>query len=168
MVLLVLFLGCARPQTAEKRPELTRQEQEEMLLRVNKYLVEKDYELMNAYADRKGWEVESTETGLLYQICRQTGADRVNQGELVTIAYEISLLDGTVSYDSDEDGLLEFRLGNSQEIAGLEQGIAMMGKGEMARFIIPPHLGYGLIGDEKRIPARAIIVYEVELLDVQR
>jgi FKBP-type peptidyl-prolyl cis-trans isomerase len=70
-------------------------------------------------------------------------------------------------YSSDEDGNKLFRLGKSQEISGLEQGVAMMREGEKARFIIPPHLAYGLLGDENRIPARSIIIYQVELVDVK-
>jgi FKBP-type peptidyl-prolyl cis-trans isomerase len=30
---------------------------------------------------------------------------------------------------------------------------------------MPPHLAYGLIGDDNKIPARAIIVYDVEVID---
>ena len=42
-----------------------------------------------------------------------------------------------------------------------------MRAGDKARFIIPPHLAYGLLGDENRIPARSIIIYQVELVDVK-
>ncbi len=55
-----------------------------------------------------------------------------------------------------------------QPIFNAETGkheVEMMREGEKARFIIPPHLAYGLLGDEKQIPARSIIVYEVELLE---
>ena len=103
---------------------------------------------------------------LFYEIYERTDGIRVKDGELVTINYEISLLDGSTCYTSDNDGPREFRLGRSQEISGLEQGLAMMKEGEKARFIIPPHLGYGLIGDEKKIPARSIIVYMVELAEI--
>jgi FKBP-type peptidyl-prolyl cis-trans isomerase len=57
-------------------------------------------------------------------------------------------------------------LGHSTEESGLEQGILMMQEGDKARFILPPHLAHGLLGDENMIPARSIIVYEVELLDI--
>jgi FKBP-type peptidyl-prolyl cis-trans isomerase len=43
----------------------------------------------------------------------------------------------------------------------------MMRAGDKARFVIPPHLAYGLLGDENRIPARAIIVYQLELVEVK-
>jgi FKBP-type peptidyl-prolyl cis-trans isomerase len=145
---------------------MSNEEQEEMLLRVNKYLVQKDVELIESYAARRQWSMEVTETGLFYEIFEETDGIKPRQGDKVKILYEVSLLDGSTCYSSDEDGPRSFILGRSEEISGLEQGIAMMRAGEKARFIIPPHLGYGLIGDEKRIPARSIIVYLVELTEI--
>ena len=51
--------------------------------------------------------------------------------------------------------------------SGLEEGILLMKTGGKAKFILPPHLAYGLPGDGKKIPARAILVYDVELLSIQ-
>lgn len=141
-------------------------DKEEMLLRVNKYLVEKDVELMRSYAEKQHWNMEVSETGLFYEIYETTDGSPVKQGDLVSINYQISLLDGSRCYSSEEDGPREFSIGRSQEISGLEQGVAMMKEGEKARFIIPPYLAYGLIGDEGRIPARSIIVYSVELVGI--
>jgi FKBP-type peptidyl-prolyl cis-trans isomerase len=136
-----------------------------MLLRVNRFLVKKDIELIRSYASRRGWEMEVSETGLFYEIYEHTEGKPAKKGMRVRIAYRVSLLDGTLCYSSDRDGEKIFVLGKSQEISGLEQGVEMMREGEKGRFIIPPHLAYGLLGDEKRIPARSIIVYEVELLE---
>ena len=165
--MMFLQASCVQQQPAQKAPRMSDREKEEMLLRVNKYLVEKDIELIESYAARRGWNMEVSETGLFYEIYEKTDGRRVKEGEIVTIYYEVSLLDGSTCYSSDKDGPMEFRLGRSQEISGLDQGLAMMREGEKARFIIPPHLGYGLIGDEKRIPARSILVYLVKLVEIE-
>jgi len=141
-------------------------EQQEMLLRVNKYLVKKDIELIENYIERRGWDMEVTESGLFYQIYEHGNGKKALNGKNVTINYVVSLLDGTICYDSENLGTKEFVIGKSNEESGLEQGVLMMRAGDKARFIMPPHLAHGLLGDENRIPARAIIVYEVELLDV--
>ena len=145
---------------------MTPDEEKEMLLRVNKFLVQKDIELIKSYAERRGWEMEVTESGLFYDIYESNDGERAEDGMSIRINYMVSLLDGTLCYSSEQDGAKEFLLGKSYEISGLEQGVAIMHEGEKARFIIPPHLAYGLLGDEKRIPAWSIIVYEVELLEV--
>ncbi len=161
---LVLACSCRRAPERDQHPRMTPGEEKEMLLRVNKFLVTKDIELIKSYAARRGWDMEVSETGLFYDIYRHTQGRKVKNGTLVRIGYRVSLLDGTLCYSSEKDGEKQCVLGKSQEIAGLEQGLEMMREGEKARFIIPPHLAYGLLGDEKKIPARSILVYEVDLL----
>jgi FKBP-type peptidyl-prolyl cis-trans isomerase len=152
---VILLLSCRKQAASEKAPEMTAGEEKEMLLRVNKYLVQKDVELIESYS------------GLFYEIYEPTQGKKVEQGDIINLKYELSLLDGTLCYTSDEDGNKIFRLGKSQEISGLEQGVAFLRVGEKARFVIPPHLAYGLLGDEYRIPARSIIIYQVELVEVK-
>jgi FKBP-type peptidyl-prolyl cis-trans isomerase len=166
LVILLAQAACVQKQPAQKTPARNREEEKEMLLRVNKYLVQKDVELIEAYATRRNWNMEVTETGLFYEIYEKTDGATVKEGDQVKILYEVRLLDGSTCYTSEKDGPKNFILGRSQEISGLEQGLAMMKEGEKARFIIPPHLAYGLIGDENRIPARSIIVYLVELAQI--
>ncbi len=164
---VILMLSCRKQAASEKAPEMTAEEEKEMLMRVNKFLVQKDIELIESYSERHGWNTAFTETGLFYEIYEPAEGKKAEQGDIVNLKYKLSLLDGTLCYSSEEDGNKIFRLGKSREISGLEQGVALMREGEKARFIIPPHLAYGLLGDEKRIPARSIIVYEVELVEVK-
>jgi FKBP-type peptidyl-prolyl cis-trans isomerase len=49
----------------------------------------------------------------------------------------------------------------------LEEGILLLKKGSKATFIMPPHLAHGLLGDDDRIPSRAILRYEIEVIDVK-
>jgi FKBP-type peptidyl-prolyl cis-trans isomerase len=164
---MILMLSCRKQPAGEKAPEMTPEEEKEMLMRVNKFLVQKDSELIESYYRRRGWDMEVSETGLFYEIYEPTQSKKAELGDVVNLEYEVSLLDGTVCYTSERDGEKVFRLGKSQEISGLEQAVEMMRKGEKARFIIPPHLAFGLLGDENRIPARSILVYHVELVDVR-
>jgi FKBP-type peptidyl-prolyl cis-trans isomerase FkpA len=167
MLPVILLLSCRKQTASEKAPEMTAEEQKEMLLRVNKFLVQKDVELIESYSIRRGWNMEVSETGLFYEIYEPVQGKKVEQGDIINLKYELSLLDGTLCYSSEEEGNKIFRLGKSQEISGLEQGVALMRAGEKARFIIPPHLAYGLLGDDNRIPARSIIIFQVELVEVK-
>jgi FKBP-type peptidyl-prolyl cis-trans isomerase len=78
----------------------------------------------------------------------------------------VSLLDGTECYNSDREGPKIFTIGRGGVESGLEEGILLMKEGSRAKFIMPPYLAHGLPGDGKRIPARAIIVYDVELISL--
>jgi FKBP-type peptidyl-prolyl cis-trans isomerase len=78
--------------------------------------------------------------------------------------YGCSLLDGTECYSSAELGAKEIVLGRSKIEAGLDQGLRMLKPGGEAIFIIPPFLAYGLTGDGRKIPAKAVIVYNIKVL----
>jgi FKBP-type peptidyl-prolyl cis-trans isomerase len=103
---------------------------------------------------------------LFYQIYEHGSGEAASTGKFVTINYLVSLLDGTICYNSDDSGSKKFIIGRSNEESGLEQGVLMMRVGDKARFIMPPHLAHGLLGDENKIPPRSIIVYEVELVEI--
>jgi FKBP-type peptidyl-prolyl cis-trans isomerase len=92
--------------------------------------------------------------------------DKIVKGQIVTLNYKISLLDGTVCYSSSNDGQKVFQVGKGGVESGLEEGILMLRKGSKATFIMPPHLAHGLVGDDDRIPSRAILKYEVEVVNV--
>lgn len=139
---------------------------DEQLIKVNKYLVEKDSELIEAYIKRRNWEMKTTGSGLWYMIYEKGGGNQAQQGKYAEIDYTIELLDGTICYDSDSLGSKKFKIGKGSVESGLEEGILLLREGDKARFIMPPHLAHHLLGDEERIPARATIVYHIELLKI--
>jgi len=162
-----LFMSGCKQKEETRAVHSSSDEQDEMLVRINKYLVEKDVELIESYAERRGWDIQQTETGLFYEIYEKGSGQNASTGKYVTIHYTLSLLDGTVCYSSDRSGPKRFRLGRSREESGLEQGLMMMRVGDKAHLIMPPHLAHGLLGDEDKIPARSVIVYDVELVKVE-
>ncbi len=137
------------------------------MVRVNQYLVDKDKEIIENYVKRRGWNMEVTKTGLWYMIYQKGKGKPVRKNSRVTIEYNIHLLDGTLCYHSDEEGPKQFEVGKGEVEPGLDEGIRYLRMGDRARFIIPPHLAYGLIGDENKIPARSVIVYDLRVLSVE-
>lgn len=138
----------------------------EELLRANQFLVGKDMDLIKAYVKRRDWDIEFSDTGLGYQIYEQGKGLQAEKGRIITMEYKLSLLDGRVCYSSEEGGPKTFRIGQGGVEAGLEEGVLMLRKGDKARFIMPPFLAHGLIGDQGRIPPRAVVIYEIEVLNI--
>ena len=135
---------------------------------VNKYLLKKDEEEIANHCERRGWNMNMTKSGLWYGNLKASEKDSVKKGDLVEIEYQVKLLDGTLLYDSDSLGTKTFEVGHGGVENGLEEGILMMKKDEKFRFIMPPHKAHGLLGDQHKIPARSIIVYYVEVIQLEK
>jgi FKBP-type peptidyl-prolyl cis-trans isomerase FkpA len=161
-----LYMEACGPATVEQNRPKDNKEQE-ALLRANKYMVKKDADNISAYCKRHHWNMKETESGLWYDIYYKDKGKTPEPGAQVTLKYKIELLDGTYCYSSDSSGNKIFSLGSGKVETGLEEGIGLMKVGDKARFIIPPHLAFGLMGDNNRIPPRSIIVYDAELLKAE-
>lgn len=170
--LIMLLLGAVKffYHSGEEYPEISKnnKKRSENLEDVNRLMVKKDNERIKSFIERRDWQMKKTGSGLWYQIISPNEGEKIKEGDKVKINYEIRLLDGTLCYTSDSTGAKEFVVGRDETMLGLQEGIKLLSEGDRARLIIPPHLGYGLIGDEKRIPARAILVYTLHVIDVNR
>lgn len=161
--LSIIFISCQNDKNEEKKDWHKINEQ---LIDVNKYLVKEDRERIESFIKRNEWNMTQTETGMWYEIYEKGKGELVKENDIATINYTITLLDGTLCYSSDSLGALTFKVGRANVESGMHQGIRLMNIGSKARFILPPHLAHGLVGDDNKIPPRSIIVYDVELLRI--
>ncbi len=167
LVQMSLLSSCDEP----KRKHLTARQMkayEEPLRKVNRYLVKKDEEEIRSYCQRRGWKMQMSKTGLWYACLKETQGQQVQQGDWVEIKFSVSLLNGKTIYDSDSLGTKQFEVGHGGVESGLEEGILMMREHEKYRFIMQPYQAHGLLGDLNKIPARSIIIYNVELLRLEK
>ena len=63
---------------------------------------------------------------------------------------------------------MAFRVGNATVISGLEEGILLLRQGDRAKFIIPSHLAYGLIGDQNNVGSKTTLVYDIDLVKIHK
>jgi FKBP-type peptidyl-prolyl cis-trans isomerase FkpA len=165
VLLITTIISCGPATVNEYKP--ANDTTGEVYVRVNKYLVKKDADIIKSYIKRHKWDMTETESGLWFQIYKQGNGKNVKKGDKAILKYTSELLDGTPCYSSDSLGFKQFVIGEGRVEAGIDEGVLYMKKGDVARFILPPHLAYGLMGDENKIPARATLVYNVELLDIK-
>ena len=128
---------------------------------LNRYFVQKDRERIENYIERKGLKMTESPDGIWYAILSEGTGDLFTDNDKVTLEYEVTLLDGTGCYSSKDIGPKEVIIGRSSIEAGLNLGLRMLRHGGEAIFIIPPFLAFGLTGDGKKIPARAVLVYNI-------
>ncbi|PJK00442.1 peptidylprolyl isomerase [Lysobacteraceae bacterium NML91-0213] len=119
-----------------------------------------------------GGRVESLE-----RIDLRTGdGETARAGDTVTVHYSGWLYDGDApdrrgaAFDSSRERgePFQFTLGAGQVIRGWDEGVAGMRVGGQRELRIPPELGYGQRGAGRVIPPGASLVFDVELLGVER
>lgn len=91
-------------------------------------------------------------------------------GDTVTVQYVGALTNGTVFDASLNHGAqgFSFTLGAGQVIKGWDQGLVGMKEGGKRKLLIPAALAYGSQAVGGVIPANSDLVFEVELLKVQK
>ncbi|XP_063801025.1 peptidyl-prolyl cis-trans isomerase FKBP2 [Pseudophryne corroboree] len=91
------------------------------------------------------------------------------KGDTLTMHYTGKLEDGT-EFDSSipRNQPFTFTLGAGQVIKGWDQGLLGMCEGEKRKLVIPSELGYGDRGAHPKIPGGATLVFEVELITIER
>lgn len=162
--LLVIIVGCKPEKKRHTLQEL--EKDKEILARVNKVLVEEDRTIIEGYIKRHKLDaMQETGTGLFYLVWGEPKGDIIKTGNIVEFNYKITLLDGRLCYQSELNNPKKFKVGQGGVESGLEQAVLLMHPGQKGKFILPPHLAYGLLGDEKTIPSRSIIVYDIEMLN---
>lgn len=148
------------------KTDIESKEFKEKLMNANQMYVKQESDEIDQYVKHKGWDMITTGTGLRYMITKKGTGVMPQSEQRVKLNFNVKLLDGTLCYSSDSTGVYEFFVDKSSVETGLHEGVKFMHVGDKATMILPSHLAYGLIGDEKRIPPRASVLYELELLSV--
>lgn len=111
--------------------------------------------------------VITIESGLQYEIIKQGTGPKPTINNTVKTHYKGTLIDGTVfdsSYDRGEP--ISFPL--SGVIKGWTEGLQLMPVGSKYKFYIPYYLAYGERGAGQIIGPYETLIFEVELLSIEK
>ena len=166
MIAMFLSFGC-KPERPVQKKVLTQRAANESLVGANKARLKLERKKIDAYINRRGWEMTETNSGLRYHIYEHGDSDmKPKKGQVAVIEYQVRLTNGKLCYSSDSTGTKGFEIGRGEIERGIDEGIMLLNKGDKAKFVLPSHLAYGLLGDEVKIPTHAILVYDVSLIDI--
>ena len=110
--------------------------------------------------------VQTTASGLQYQVVTEGKGPKPKAGEVVRVNYKGMLSDGKVFDSTDVRGEPAV-VGLAQVVPGWREGVMLMPVGSKYKLWIPGNLGYG----EKGTPGgpigpNATLVFDVELIDI--
>lgn len=173
--LLIIILGFVftlsacdnEPSDLQVKRRIDKKQVKETLIKTNQYLLKSEKQNIKDFIHRYHYQMNETGSGLFYEIYKKGNGSKAQKGKIAELNFSIRLLNGQMVYKSDEEGIKEFEIGKGGVESGLEEGILLLHIGDRARFIIPSHLAFGLLGDLDKIPEKAAIVYEIELLNLK-
>ena len=123
---------------------------------------------------KKHRRAKLTESGLVYVKEKKRRKARkgenvpgLKEGMQVTLHYTGSFRSNGEKFDSslDRNEPLSFRYKVQKMIPGFEEGIALIGKGEKIKVIIPYYQAYGKAGKKGAIPPYSDLIFDIQLLD---
>ncbi len=110
--------------------------------------------------------VKTTATGLQYKVLKEGNGAQPKSMDSVTVNYRGTLTDGTEFDSTYQRGQpATFPVGGV--IKGWTEALQLMKVGSKYQLFIPPSLAYGEHSPGPQIPANALLIFEVELMNVQ-
>jgi FKBP-type peptidyl-prolyl cis-trans isomerase len=171
LCLITVLVGCKPKYTHQEMPAVVPYPDQESIYRSNQSMIRQNTKMIRDRAALKGWVLKDTGTGVFYQVLKSGKAIReskIEPGDVVSLDFRLSLLDGQELYSSKNQGPKQFVVEKSEAEAGLHEAVQYLHPGDSARIVIPPHRAFGLTGDGNKIPPRAILVYEIRVDSVIR
>ena len=126
----------------------------------------KDIEAFDKFLKDHYPTAQKTESGLYYVHTQEGTGKQPAPSNSVEVHYEGRLMDGKVFDSSIARGeTITFGLG--QVIKGWTEGLQLMKEGGKSTLIIPYQLAYGAAGRPPQIPAKANLIFDIELIQVK-
>jgi FKBP-type peptidyl-prolyl cis-trans isomerase FklB len=122
-------------------------------------------EFLAKNAKRKG--VTVTASGLQYEVLTEGKGERPTATSKVKVHYHGTTPEGVV-FDSSVDRGEPISFGLDQVIKGWTEGVQLMKVGSKYRFYIPQELAYGPSSPSPTIKAYMPLVFEVELIEIEK
>ena len=124
--------------------------------------LEKDIQIIKDYLVKNSINATEHSTGLFYVIHTQGTGIYPSATSRIKVNYEGRLLGKTEVFDSGTG--VDFSLQNL--ITGWQIGFPLLREGASATLYIPSGYAYGTRGSGSKIPANAVLEFDVDLIDV--
>ncbi len=125
----------------------------------------KGAEFLENFVKKEG--AQKTASGLAYKHLKEGTGPSPKETDMVKVHYHGTLTDGTV-FDSSRERGKEVSFPLNRVIRGWTEGVQLMKVGGTTKFVIPSELAYGDTGAPPKIRGGETLVFEVELLGIEK
>ncbi len=158
LLIVVFFVGCNnKPKNVQSNAEI-----KVALEKANKQIVKDNSDAIDAYILRNHWNVEETGTGLRYFVYKKGRGEKIKSGDKIILEYSLKTLDGLEIINNEKSVSKPFIVEKENAESGIHEVLQLLHKGDNAKVILPPHLAFGLTGNEE-IPPMATLVYDLKV-----
>lgn len=148
--------------------DLRKKAREAQLRKVQEQSVQNAKESEQFLAEnRKKESIKVTESGLQYRILKEGDGPVPGPEDFVKVNYRGTFIDGK-EFDSSYAKGEPARVQADGVIKGWTEALAMMKVGSRWQLFVPPELAYGRGGLGQRIPPNKVLVFDMELLSVEK
>lgn len=105
--------------------------------------------------------------GLCYVDTKVGDGPEAKKGDVLNMNYVGKLEDGSI-FDQSSGEPLQFKVGTGSVIQGWDEGIPGMKVGGKRTLTIPPDMAYGESGYPPVIPPNATLIFDVELVSIEK
>lgn len=113
-------------------------------------------------------DVKGTDSGLRYIVVEEGTGNNPSATDEVTVYYTGKLTDGTVFDSTSLHGNEPISFPLNRVIPGWTEGVGLMKEGGKYIFYIPSELAYGSRGVPGTIPPDSPLIFEVELVKINK
>lgn len=125
----------------------------------------KGNEFIDNFVKKEG--ATKTASGLAYKTITEGTGPSPKETDVVKVHYHGTLTDGTV-FDSSVERKQPVSFPLNRVIRGWTEGVQLMKVGGKTKFVIPSELAYGDAGAPPKIAGGATLVFEVELIAIEK
>lgn len=112
-------------------------------------------------------EIQVTASGLQYEVLKKGRGSKPNASSTVKVHYVGTTIDNEI-FDSSVERKEPISFPLNAVIPGWTEGVQLMSVGSKYRFFIPQQLAYGPASPTELIPPYSVLIFEVELLDIEK
>ena len=144
----------------------------EILLLKNKLLVKSENKFIDSIINISNLNFFTDSTGIRILVDKKNNNyksdTRPIDGDEVFIKYSCVVLEDKSSFKQlPRDDYLNFKIGYSKQMRGLNFAIKSLKVGDEAMIIIPSYLGFGLTGYNDLVPPHSTILLNIKLLNIK-
>lgn len=163
--LFFFLLACEEEKNDNPIPKWSKEQSTSLSQNIAK---EEEFAIKLYLKNRPDWEMTQTDSGLRYWIYDETDGNLPEDGDVVKVTFEIKLMNDSLCYQTEKGETSKFMVNKSDVESGVMEGIKLMPEGSSAKFILPSHLGHGLLGDFDKIPPLEVLIFDLTLKAIQK